>query len=471
MESNGGGGGSPKEAAVVVPSSGDATLGGHLARRLVQVGVSDVFAVPGDFNLTLLDHLLPRPGALLPLPEALQPGQPPRRARRHPRLPRQGRQARPRRGAQAPRRQGRRGLRGPRRRQRLRGGRHAVRQGAGAGDAAALHRDLLGRGQHGLLRGDRGVRGRLPVRGAHLQRLQLRGVLVPAEEGEGGGGAARPRDRRQWPRVRVRDDEGLPVGAGQARPEEHDGVRQLQEDLRAGGAAAGVRGRGGAAGERAVQAHTEDDRWRGDRGGDGGDGGLVVQLPEAAAARGLRVRVPDAVRLHRVVGGGAAGLRAGCPKTGGGLHRRRQLPGDGAGRVDDAALRAAEHHLPHQQRRVHHRGGDPRRAVQRDQELGLRGPRQRHPQRRGAVLGHPGAVRGGAGGGHRDGHGGQGGQPLLHRGGGAQGRHQQGAPRMGLQSLRRQLQAAQPAVVPPLPFILDPGPICTYLLPFIYKFR
>jgi pyruvate decarboxylase len=30
---------------------GDATLGGHLARRLVQVGVSDV---PGDFNLTLL---------------------------------------------------------------------------------------------------------------------------------------------------------------------------------------------------------------------------------------------------------------------------------------------------------------------------------------------------------------------------------------------------------------------------------
>lgn len=62
MESNGGGGGSPKEAAVVVPSSGDATLGGHLARRLVQVGVSDVFAVPGDFNLTLLDHLIAEPG-------------------------------------------------------------------------------------------------------------------------------------------------------------------------------------------------------------------------------------------------------------------------------------------------------------------------------------------------------------------------------------------------------------------------
>nr|AAA68289.1 pyruvate decarboxylase [Oryza sativa Indica Group] len=62
MESNGGGGGSPKEAAVVVPSSGDATLGGHLARRLVQVGVSDVFAVPGDFNLTLLDYLIAEPG-------------------------------------------------------------------------------------------------------------------------------------------------------------------------------------------------------------------------------------------------------------------------------------------------------------------------------------------------------------------------------------------------------------------------
>jgi pyruvate decarboxylase len=41
---------------------GDATLGGHLARRLVQVGVSDVFGVPGDFNLTLLDHLIAEPG-------------------------------------------------------------------------------------------------------------------------------------------------------------------------------------------------------------------------------------------------------------------------------------------------------------------------------------------------------------------------------------------------------------------------
>lgn len=38
------------------------TLGGHLARRLVQVGVRDVFTVPGDFNLTLLDHLIAEPG-------------------------------------------------------------------------------------------------------------------------------------------------------------------------------------------------------------------------------------------------------------------------------------------------------------------------------------------------------------------------------------------------------------------------
>ncbi|XP_028760918.1 pyruvate decarboxylase 2-like [Neltuma alba] len=36
----------------------EATLGRHLARRLVQVGVTDVFSVPGDFNLTLLDHLI-----------------------------------------------------------------------------------------------------------------------------------------------------------------------------------------------------------------------------------------------------------------------------------------------------------------------------------------------------------------------------------------------------------------------------
>ncbi|KAL6146233.1 hypothetical protein ACLB2K_056916 [Fragaria x ananassa] len=43
-------------------SSADATLGRHLARRLVQIGVTDVFTVPGDFNLTLLDHLVAEPG-------------------------------------------------------------------------------------------------------------------------------------------------------------------------------------------------------------------------------------------------------------------------------------------------------------------------------------------------------------------------------------------------------------------------
>ncbi|GMH23006.1 hypothetical protein Nepgr_024849 [Nepenthes gracilis] len=40
----------------------ECTLGRHLARRLVQIGVNDVFSVPGDFNLTLLDHLLAEPG-------------------------------------------------------------------------------------------------------------------------------------------------------------------------------------------------------------------------------------------------------------------------------------------------------------------------------------------------------------------------------------------------------------------------
>ncbi|THU56911.1 hypothetical protein C4D60_Mb11t22200 [Musa balbisiana] len=60
--------------------------------------------------------------------------------------------------------------------------------------------------------------------------------------------------------------------------------------------------------------------------------------------------------------------------------------GDSAGRVDDAAVRAEQHHLPHQQRRVHHRGGDPRRTLQCHQKLELRRPGGRHPQRRGQVL-------------------------------------------------------------------------------------
>ncbi|KAG6629058.1 hypothetical protein CIPAW_14G057300 [Carya illinoinensis] len=43
-------------------ASSEATLGRHLAHRLVQIGVDNVFSVPRDFNLTLLDHLLAEPG-------------------------------------------------------------------------------------------------------------------------------------------------------------------------------------------------------------------------------------------------------------------------------------------------------------------------------------------------------------------------------------------------------------------------
>ncbi|KAG7959095.1 hypothetical protein I3843_10G055600 [Carya illinoinensis] len=46
----------------VRPAAPIGTLGCHLARRLVQIGVRDVFSVPGDFNLTLLDHLVDEPG-------------------------------------------------------------------------------------------------------------------------------------------------------------------------------------------------------------------------------------------------------------------------------------------------------------------------------------------------------------------------------------------------------------------------
>ncbi|KAJ1699031.1 hypothetical protein LUZ63_007543 [Rhynchospora breviuscula] len=42
-------------------SASEATLGCHIARRLIQIGVKDVFSVPRDFNLTLLDHLLSEP--------------------------------------------------------------------------------------------------------------------------------------------------------------------------------------------------------------------------------------------------------------------------------------------------------------------------------------------------------------------------------------------------------------------------
>ncbi|CAI0445015.1 unnamed protein product [Linum tenue] len=52
----------PSVAPPAVPGNATpGTLGRHLARRLVEIGVSDVFSVPGDFNLTLLDHLIAEP--------------------------------------------------------------------------------------------------------------------------------------------------------------------------------------------------------------------------------------------------------------------------------------------------------------------------------------------------------------------------------------------------------------------------
>ncbi|KAM1846232.1 hypothetical protein ACFX13_020426 [Malus domestica] len=41
-----------------VINSCNTTLGCHLMSRLVQIGVTDVFTVPGDFNLTLLNDLV-----------------------------------------------------------------------------------------------------------------------------------------------------------------------------------------------------------------------------------------------------------------------------------------------------------------------------------------------------------------------------------------------------------------------------
>ncbi|XP_050220776.1 pyruvate decarboxylase 2-like [Mercurialis annua] len=44
------------------PRSPAPTLGYHLARRLVEIGVSDVFSVPGDTTLTLFDYFVAEPG-------------------------------------------------------------------------------------------------------------------------------------------------------------------------------------------------------------------------------------------------------------------------------------------------------------------------------------------------------------------------------------------------------------------------
>ncbi|KAF8663019.1 hypothetical protein HU200_055608 [Digitaria exilis] len=49
--------GAASAAAPSTKAPREATLGRHLARRLAEVGAREVFTVPGDFNLTLLDEL------------------------------------------------------------------------------------------------------------------------------------------------------------------------------------------------------------------------------------------------------------------------------------------------------------------------------------------------------------------------------------------------------------------------------
>jgi len=49
-------------AAALTPDSSDVpNLGRHLADRLVEIGCHTAFAVPGDFNLLLLDQMLTKP--------------------------------------------------------------------------------------------------------------------------------------------------------------------------------------------------------------------------------------------------------------------------------------------------------------------------------------------------------------------------------------------------------------------------
>ncbi len=43
-------------------TSGPATLGNFIATRLVEVGCTDFFCVPGDYNMSLLDQLNAEPG-------------------------------------------------------------------------------------------------------------------------------------------------------------------------------------------------------------------------------------------------------------------------------------------------------------------------------------------------------------------------------------------------------------------------
>lgn len=47
------------------PTTVPSTLGHYLARRLVQIGVSDIFSVPGDSNLVLFDYFVAEEGLKL----------------------------------------------------------------------------------------------------------------------------------------------------------------------------------------------------------------------------------------------------------------------------------------------------------------------------------------------------------------------------------------------------------------------
>src|SRR5262249_57086601 len=80
---------------------------------------------------------------------------------------------------------------------------------------------------------------------------------------------------------------------------------------------------------------------RGD-GALGRDGRLVVPRPGDAPARGLPLRDPVPGRIDRLVGPGHARLRAGLQGAPAGDRddRRRLVPTDGAGGLDDDPARA-----------------------------------------------------------------------------------------------------------------------------------
>ncbi|KAG2615957.1 hypothetical protein PVAP13_3NG072595 [Panicum virgatum] len=159
-----------------------------------------------------------------------------------------------------------------------------------------------------------GVRGVAGSRAPHGFELPIGGLLLRSSL----------HLRRRWPHLQLHHDGGFPVGAGRLRAPQHHRLRQLLEDLRVGDSEGqlpecepGEPLRINVLFKHIQRMLTADSTVMAETG-DSWFHCQELRLPDDCG-----VRVPNVVRVHRLVGGAGCGGEVGDGRIGTGTGRRR----------------------------------------------------------------------------------------------------------------------------------------------------